>query len=83
MAVNLAVNPAPSDTTTRSREETTQAEGLSKHTDERCVAIREALDQVALGLKTLDEVTNITPVEDQSPMELVTLLMPGEPEPLA
>jgi hypothetical protein len=65
------------------RQEAAQSEGLSKRTDERCVVIRETLGQVALGLKTVDEVTNITPVEDRSPMDLAALLLQGEPEPLA
>ena len=65
------------------REEVAQAEGLSRRTDERCVAIREALNRVALGLKTLDEVTNITPVEDRSPLDLAAMLLPSDPEPVA
>ena len=60
------------------REEAAQAEGISKRTDERCVELREALAQVSLGLKTLDEATNITPVEDRSPLDLAAVLLPRE-----
>jgi hypothetical protein len=60
------------------REAAAQAEGISKHIDERCVQLREALAQVAHGLKLLDEATNITPVEDRSPLDLAAMLQPGE-----
>ena len=65
------------------REESAQAAGLSKRTDELCVAIREALDQVALGLTMMDEVINISSLEDRSPFDLASMLLPTDSAQLA
>jgi len=63
-----------------SREESANTEGLNKFADERCIEIRVALEHVSCGLKTQDEVTHLTSVEEWSPLDLAAMLLPGESE---
>lgn len=66
------------------RETAAQTTGVNKRTDEHCIRLREALDQVAHGLKKLNEVTNIAHVEERAPLNLAAMLLSGDADtPLA
>ena len=67
------------------RQETLRNTGLNHWHDDRCIELRRAVDQVALGLNTMAQATASPQGADVSPLELAAILpnpgveKPGDP----